>query len=271
MTTELAVQTVSKFDHIMRLAEMSTANGTYGQKTHEVATKMWVAESCGFDPVRVASKIYMINNVASLDSELLLAMVRRSPHLNTFNIEKEYHIQSGLIERVTVTASRFRRVADVPDNEPLPDWMYEDRNLETYSHSYSMTEARKVKHGKIQLTDKDNWQNWPVKMLIWRAAKSVLQVLFPDVLQGAISIDEAEEIEANDFERVTVHQPQPLQIETVDFSDYPQFKEFGTLEPADLYAGISEKYTIDKVMGTGIFPVTLEDMSKLLDVLNGVE
>lgn len=65
-----------------------------------------------------------------------------------------------------------------------------DRPGLTFSSTFTMDEARRVKNGSKTLDQKENWQSYPKRMLSWRALGYLLDDVFPEVGTGLYSPDE---------------------------------------------------------------------------------
>jgi hypothetical protein len=86
-----------------------------------------------------------------------------------------------------------------------------DRGGETYSSSVSWEDAEKVKITSTKrLVDKDNWQNYPGRMLSWRALGYLLDDAFPEIGTGLYSPDEVGAITDDEGNPLDVVDVEPL-------------------------------------------------------------
>lgn len=86
-----------------------------------------------------------------------------------------------------------------------------DRPGLTFSSSFTMAEARNVKISSTKTLDgKDNWQNYPKRMLSWRALGYLLDDVFPEVGTGLYSPDELGAMTDEDGQVIDVSSTEPL-------------------------------------------------------------
>lgn len=87
-----------------------------------------------------------------------------------------------------------------------------DRPGLTFSSSFTMAEARNAGTGKGtgKLADKDNWKNYPKRMLSWRALGYLLDDVFPEVGTGLYSPDELGAMTDEDGQVIDVASTEPL-------------------------------------------------------------
>ena len=127
----------------------------------------------GFSPVQSVRDIYVINGRPTLHSDGPLALVQASGHFN--GIRETFEGEPGT-DAWTAHCTMWRKGVEHPVTE-----------------SFSFAEAKQA-----GLTGKQNWKNYPRRMLRNRARTFAIRVLFADVMKGLVDRDEAQDIEVFD-------------------------------------------------------------------------
>lgn len=136
---------------------------------------------------------------------------------------REFHVIEGKVTlspkvKMAMVNERGRREGwaiwpDPDNNAEVATWYATraDRPGLTFSSTFTMDEAKNVKVKANQTLDqKDNWQNYPKRMLSWRALGYLLDDVFPEVGTGLYSPDEMGAMTDEDGQVIDVQVADPL-------------------------------------------------------------
>lgn len=161
-------------------------------------------------PMTALRNLHVIDGQVTVNPKIRAAMVRRQGLGKLWPHQGPRDVPCPLIERPTHAAGcdvcndtgKVRQLCecgrDDPDNDAeVCTWHAKraDDPRIIYSSTYTMTMARAVtnyvKEGKTHyLADKDNWKNYPERMLSWRSLGYLLDDAFPEIGTGLYTPDE---------------------------------------------------------------------------------
>ncbi len=124
----------------------------------------------GFSPLQALNSINVINQKASLPGDTMLALC----------------MESGLVEDM----KRWYADADEIDKTTSPAAFFEIKRKDVatpHVTSFSIADAKRAK----KWGNAGPWTEYPKRMLMYRAMGFALRDMFPDVLKGIISTEEA--------------------------------------------------------------------------------
>lgn len=161
MNQELEVLPAQQFDTMLRQAEV-IAQATnipvaYRKKPNDIVAVALAGRAFEWDLMTSLRFFHVIEGTASIKPEGMLALVRQKGHSVTASVEVD---ESGV--RCGVASGKR---ADTGD---------------THTVRFSEHDAKKA-----GLSGKKNWQQYPDRMVEWRAVSALCRFLFPDVLLGA--------------------------------------------------------------------------------------
>jgi len=139
-----------------------------------------VGESLNLNPATSLMNIYNVNGLPSMKADLKLALAKRHPEYAGCTIK-------GDDKQCTVEMKR-----------KLPSGQ-----IETVISTFTMQDA--IRAG---LAKKDNWVHYPARMLKARAVSYAVNDLFPDIVFGMLSKEEAEDIEAPKVSHIVENETQ---------------------------------------------------------------
>lgn len=195
MESLLALQPVAKELALSRL---------HGHRSpSDVLFVLSVGNALGLNAATALMNIYNVNGMPSLKADLKLALAKRHPEYNGCEIDSNS-------DRCIVKMSRKGQHKE-----------------ESITSTFTIQDAERA-----GLMKKDNWKNYPARMLKARAVSYAVNDLFPDIVFGLLSheeavdmlpegtVDEKSVIEANYVEVTPEPQPQP--VDAVIINPSPQ-------------------------------------------------
>lgn len=154
----------------MQMAEMLSSSQmvpkTYQNKPQDTLVAMMMGSELGLNPIQSLQNIAVINGKPAIYGDALLALVQSHPKFGG-------HEESFDDATMTATCSVWRKGDDT-----------------RHTVSFSKADAEKA-----ALWGKQGpWQNYPKRMLMWRARGYALRDKFADALGGLINVEEAQDI-----------------------------------------------------------------------------
>lgn len=162
----------------------------------------------GFSPIQSIKDIYVINGRPCLHSDGPLALVQASGH---FNGIKEWIEGEPGTDGWTAYCTIWRKGVEHPVTE-----------------SFSWAEAKQA-----GLTGKQNWKNYPKRMLRNRARTFAIRTLFADVMKGLGDREEAQDFEVFDPSQMAVVQEHRSRNDELDARLGVAGRTQGPQEPQD--------------------------------------
>lgn len=160
--------TPDSFERLYAMAEVFAASDLVStalrNKPANVAITIATGLELGLSPMQSLRLIHVWNAKPSLSSDLIVALVKRSPTCKMFR----------LVESTDKVATY--KAQRVDDDEPT-------------TMSYTIEQAKRA-----GLTNKDVWKAHTEAMLRARASAALARVVFPDVAAGLYTEDEGEEM-----------------------------------------------------------------------------
>ncbi len=171
----------------MQMAEMLSGSEmvpkNYQRKPQDTLVAMMMGSELGLNPIQALQNIAVINGKPAIYGDALLALVQNHPKFGG-------HEES--FDEQTMTAS-------------CTVWRKGDDKKHTVIFSRQDAEHAKL-WGK-----QGPWQQYPKRMLMWRARGYALRDKFADALGGLITVEEARDIpEERDITPRKSEQPQSL-------------------------------------------------------------
>lgn len=152
-------------DFAKMLSESSVVPKDYKGKPGDIIAAIQMGAEVGLAPMQALQNISVINGRPSLWGDAMLALVKASGLLEKFD--------ETLVNNVaTCTSTR--------------------KGGHVVTSKFTMDQARRA-----GLVNKDNWKNYPERMLQMRARGFNLRDNFPDVLKGLVSREEAEDYDVD--------------------------------------------------------------------------
>lgn len=152
-------------------------NSGFFSDTRELSqgvTKILAGREIGIPPVAAMRNFDWVDGQLSMRNRMVAAVIRESD-------KYDYQIEESSREKCTVT------FYDISGGD----------RTELGSMTWTMDDARSTQVSSSKsLADKDNWQNYPHKMLFWRCISDGSDLYCPDLFYGAYIEDEREVIEA---------------------------------------------------------------------------
>lgn len=147
----------------------------------------------------------------------LVLLTARDLSVSLTTAMREFHVIEGKVtispksKLALVRTSGLGRIWPDPGNDAESATWHAtrtDQPGERWSYTFTMDEARAItQKGKI-LAEKDNWRNYPKRMLSWRAVGYLLDDIFPEVGTGLYSPDE--------LGAVTNEEGEPIEVSAVE-------------------------------------------------------
>ena len=154
----------------MQMAEMLSGSqmvpNSYKGKPQDTPVAMMMGSELGLNPIKALQNIAVINGKPAIYGDALLALVQNHPK---FGGHKESFDESTMTATCTV-------------------WRKGEKDEHTVSFSRQDAELAKL-WGK-----QGPWQQYPKRMLMWRARGYALRDKFADALGGLITVEEAQHI-----------------------------------------------------------------------------
>lgn len=135
--------------------------------------KVLAGQEIGLPPVASMRNIDLVKGELQVRGRAILARIRQSS-------KYEYEVIDHTREKCTlaffdISGSERRKLGEY-------SWTIEEaRNIVVYENK---------NEPDYMLADKDNWQSYPKKMLLWRCASDGVDTYCPDLLYGAYTADE---------------------------------------------------------------------------------
>lgn len=183
---------LSTFDSMLKFADTVAKSGLVpaGLDTKEkVFTAIQWGKELGLPPMVAINSIAVINGKPSLSTDVMHGLAKRSPL---------YH---G-IKWIEQSEKRAECVIEL---------LYSDGTKDHVKGVYTIEDAERA-----GLTKKDNWKNYPVRMLQKRALSFALRDAFPEILSGLISTDEAADITSGENIRNITPEAETTTIATAE-------------------------------------------------------
>ncbi|WP_027855560.1 recombinase RecT [Marinobacterium litorale] len=176
----------------------------YQSKPQDTLVAMMMGSELGLNPIQSLQNIAVINGKPAIYGDALLALVQNHPKFGGH--EEQFDEQS-----MTATCTVWRKGEQKP-----------------HSVSFSQTDAQKAglwgKQGP--------WQNYPKRMLMWRARGYALRDKFADALGGLITVEEAQDIPDERDITPRPSQPEPVRPALEHYPDDQFDKNFGAWKAA---------------------------------------
>ncbi len=201
------------FDQDVRLAKMFAWSGVFGDlknvtEKQAVATamaKIQLGRNWGLSAADSMQYIFFTNGKPSIMNEILAAKMRDAG----YDWDVQWHEDKGKCTGCTLWPKKW----DGQEYKPLLD-----RQGNVVSVGFTKADADTAiiheKGNTIKLSEKWNFISWPRDMYFWRAIARLKRYYVTNVLTGALTVEEAEEIvpERDVDNRRPAHQ-QPFRIQ----------------------------------------------------------
>jgi hypothetical protein len=231
----------------MQLADMLSKSGMvpkqYTGNPQSTLVAMMMGSELGLNPIQSLQNIAVINGKPSIYADALLALVQNHPK---FGGHEESFDEKTMTAACTV-------------------WRKGDKNPHTVT--FSQADAQQA-----GLWGKSGpWQQYPKRMLMWRARGYALRDKFADALGGLITAEEARDIPEQDM-GVAQRSEQPKEQARPQLEQYPeesfsqnfakwqQIVESGKKSASDIVAMLESKAVL-----------TAEQRDQILALEEGVE
>ncbi|WP_421710824.1 recombinase RecT [Alcanivorax sp.] len=224
----------------MQMAEMLSGSEmvpkNYQRKPQDTLVAMMMGSELGLNPIQALQNIAVINGKPAIYGDALLALVQNHPKFGG-------HEESFDEQTMTATCTVWRKGDD-----------------KKHTVTFSRQDAE---HAKLW-GKQGPWQQYPKRMLMWRARGYALRDKFADALGGLITVEEARDIpEERDITPRESEQPQSLpHYPEEDFA--ANFPKWAQLIQAGKKTG---KQIIDMVASKA--PLTEEQAQQVLAVEQG--
>jgi hypothetical protein len=216
------------------LAKSQMVPKCYQNKPQDTLVAMMMGSELGLNPIQSLQNIAVINGKPAIYGDALLALVQNHPKFGGH--EEQFDEQS-----MTATCTVWRKGEQKP-------------------HSVSFSQADAQKAG---LWGKQGpWQNYPKRMLMWRARGYALRDKFADALGGLITVEEAQDIpEEREINPRPVQSEQLARPAIEHYPDeqfeanFPKWEEAIKAEkitPAEVIAKVESKATLTTEQRTKI-------------------
>lgn len=147
-------------DNAWRLAQFAAESGMAKTRNpHEAWFRIIFGWELGISPMTAIRTIYSVNGTPTCSGEAMLSLIRRS----------------GLAKEIAISG----------DDEKAVVKMVRADSGERYEATFTIEHARRA-----GLLGKGPWQQYPGKMLKWRAVSECGKFLFPDVIGGLYTVEE---------------------------------------------------------------------------------
>ncbi len=167
------------------LSAAAAVPGAMRGKPNDVFLVLLTGRELGIPPTTAIRECHVIDGKVTISPKVKLAMVRQS------GLGRVWPDASNDAEKATWHAERA------------------DQRGTTFSSTFTMDDARRTS-GKNALVGKDNWKNYPQRMLSWRALGYLLDDVFSEVGTGLYSPDELGAMTDEDGRVIDVGQVDPL-------------------------------------------------------------
>ena len=153
-----------------KLAESELLPVPLRRKPADVLVILMKGQELGLSPMQSIGAIHVIQGKAVASADLMVGLVKSRPECGYFRMVES-----------TPTSATYETLRQ---GDPEPTVM-----------AYTMDDARKAK-----LADKDNWKNHPSAMLRARCSSALARAVYPDLVMGIYTPDEAAEFAHVDIE-----------------------------------------------------------------------
>lgn len=147
-----------------RLAESNLLPKALQKRPSDVLVVMMMGRDLGLTSMQSLRQVHVIEGRPSMSAEMMVALCLQRPDVCEF-----FSLVESSDSKATYRTKR--------------------KGAEPVSMSYTIEQAAKAK-----LVGKQNWQNHTAAMLRARASSSLARVVYPDLTNGILSEDEADEI-----------------------------------------------------------------------------
>jgi hypothetical protein len=159
-----------------RLLPKALYTGTPEQVQANVTLVLWYGAELGLPPMQALQSIYVVNGKPQLSGQLWLSKVREAGH-QAF-IACQHCDRAPEAHPKWDTEEDHRYVKDHDETRCTMTIVRGDSG-DRHSETFTIEDARRAK-----LTGKDVWQQWPKRMLQWRAASTCATTICPEVALG---------------------------------------------------------------------------------------
>ena len=160
MNDLVALQSISK--------ELAQSRLHAHRNPADVLFVILVGESLGLNAATALMNIYNVNGMPTMKADLKLALAKRHPEYAGCEIDAN-------TERCIVKMKRRK----------------ENGTEEAITSTFTIEDAKRAG----LFPKKDNWRNYPQRMLKARAISYAVNDLFPDIVFGMLSSEEAQDID----------------------------------------------------------------------------
>lgn len=160
MNDLVALQSISK--------ELAQSRLHAHRNPADVLFVILVGESLGLNAATALMNIYNVNGMPTMKADLKLALAKRNPEYAGCEIDSN-------TERCIVKMKRRK----------------ENGTEEAITSTFTIEDAKRAG----LFPKKDNWRNYPQRMLKARAISYAVNDLFPDIVFGMLSSEEAQDID----------------------------------------------------------------------------
>lgn len=217
----------SNLDEAMRLAQMLAYSNmvpkAYQNKEQDTLVAMMMGSELGLNPIQALQNIAVINGKPAIYGDALLALVQSHPRFGG-------HEESFDDATMTATCTVWRK------SDPT-------KHTVTFSQADAQQAGLWGKQGP--------WQQYPKRMLMWRARGYALRDKFADALGGLITVEEARDIpQEQDITPRQEREPEPkpealphYPAESFD-ANFPKWEaaiQAGKATPAQIIAKVNSK------------------------------
>ncbi|MEC8917156.1 MAG: recombinase RecT [Pseudomonadota bacterium] len=219
MSTQLARQgsgfalQPNNMQEAMQMAEMLSNSQmvpqAYRGKPQDTLVAMMMGAELGLNPIQALQNIATINGKPSIYGDALLALVQSHPKFGG-------HTESFDDATMTASCTVWRKGED-------------ERHTSTFSQQDAQTAKLWGKAGP--------WQQYPKRMLMWRARGYALRNKFADALGGLITVEEAQDMPGE--QNVTPprrERPSPTQIAHQPTKQLPEVDVSGIVQQLESIA-----------------------------------
>lgn len=165
----------SLMKHADMLANSTVIPLALRKKPADIFVILQLGHELSLPPITALNRIHVIDGKPTLSGELILALIRQKFPAAVIKFETS---DDADIKKMWATCTMARCKEDM-DNAFTSKWDFN-------------------KALKAQLLNKDNWKKMPQVMLRWRACSEAARIVFPDILLGLYTPDEAADINQTD-------------------------------------------------------------------------
>lgn len=158
-------------------------------KPSDVLVTLLSGREMGLSAMQSLRMIYVVKGRPFIGAQLKIAMVKKSPECLYFRC-------------VETTSQKATFETERKDEGKT-------------SITFTIEDATRAGlAGRVSRSgEPDNWSKYPATMLRWRAASQLADLVYPDIIGGIGTTDEAEELEANERSREVRPPPAPPKAE----------------------------------------------------------